>query len=456
MDTNTLNRLKELVEEPVPEGLNRGKEMEALIALLKELHPSDIGEFLIDLEDEKKLEVFLLLPAELASSVILETDESTRQHLIGSLSKRRLTELVEEMETDDATDIIAELPEDEARIILKGISKEESEEVEKLLKHKEDTAGGIMQTELVAVNEGLAVDDVIKAIRAVAERIPDIHNVFIINRERRLVGSIPVGKLLLAPSRAKVREIMNPKPVKVRVDLDQEEVARIFQKYDVVSMPVVDFSERLVGRITIDDVVDVIEEEVFEDFYRMAGLKEDDRVFSPPTLSVRKRLPWLFINLFTAIIAASVVGLFQNTIQAVVALAVLMPIVAGMGGNAGTQTLTVIVRGIALGELTFTNAKRTLLKEVIVGIANGVILGVVTALLAYYWKGNYMIGVVIGLAMIINMFVANFTGTIIPLTLKRLKIDPAIASGIFITTFTDVFGFLSFLGLATLFLRYLV
>ncbi len=446
MERELLEELKDLVEQ---------RDWKALEARLAQLHPSDIGDFLTYLDEEEKVEVFLLLPPEVASEVILETDKGTRQHLIASLSRTRLTELVDEMDTDDATDLISELPVEEAKIILRGIKPKESMEVERLLKYKEDTAGGIMQAELVAVREDQTVEDTIRAIRAVAEDIPDVHNIFVVDKERKLLGSIPIGKLILAPSTVKVKDIMNPKPVKVTVDMDQEEVARIFQKYDVVSLPVVDHEGRLVGRITVDDVVDVIENEIFEDFYRMAGLQEDDRVFSPPAFSIRKRLPWLFINLFTSLLAASVVGIFQDTIQAMVALAVLMPIVAGMGGNAGTQTLTVIVRGIALGELTFANAKKALFKEILVGIANGIVLGVITATLAYLWKGNPMLGVVLALAMVINLFVASFTGTIIPLTLRWLKIDPAIASGIFITTFTDVFGFLSFLGLATLFMRYL-
>ncbi len=444
--TITLDRLKELLHK---------RDFNTLKEALTGLHASDIGDYLKHLNEDEKLELFLLLPTDIASDVILETDDATRQFLVGSLSKRRLTEIVDEMETDDATDIIGELSEEEARIILNGIDREESEEIRKLLKYKDDTAGGIMQTELVAVKEDLTVAGAIKAIRAMAKDMHDIHNIFVIDEGKRLIGTVNISKLILSPSKTLVRDIMDTKPVKVRVDLDQEEVARIFQKYDVVSVPVVDFAGRLVGRITVDDVVDVIEEEVFEDFYRMAGLNEEDRVFSSPALSVRKRLPWLFINLLTAILAASVVGLFQDAIQKVVALAVLMPIVAGMGGNAGTQTLTVIVRGIALGELTFNNARRALLKEMMVGITTGVILGFLTAILAYYWNGNPMIGFVLAMAMIINMFVAASTGTMIPLMLQWLKVDPAIASGIFVTTFTDVFGFLSFLGLATLFLRYL-
>ncbi len=447
MERAELTTLNELLER---------KDKKAIDAFLKELHPADIAELITFIEEPDKLELFLLLPLETASKVIMETDENTRENIIGSLSKRKLTEIVHEMDTDDATDIIGDLPEEEANTVLKSITKEESQEVQRLLQYGEDTAGGIMQAELAAIQEDATVREAVKLLRSVSHDIPDIHNVYVIDKSEKLVGTLPIRKLILNSANIKVKNVMETKPVKVGVDVDQEEVARIFQKYDMISLPVVDFLDRLVGRITVDDVVDVIEEEASEDFYKMAGLKEDDRVFSPAHLSVRKRLPWLFLNLITAIVAASVVGLFQDTIQSVVILAVLMPIVAGMGGNAGTQTLTVIVRGMALGELTFANSKKVLFKEVLVGGLNGIALGFVMAILAYFWRGNPILGFVIGLAMIINLFIAGLTGTLIPLALRSLKVDPALASGVFVTTFTDLFGFLSFLGLATLFIRYLV
>jgi len=243
--------------------------------------------------------------------------------------------------------------------------------------------------------------------------------------------------------------------ISVRVDMDQEEVARQVASYNLLAIPVVDEENKLVGVITVDDVIDVIKDEATEDVYRLAGVAGDDRVFTPPLESLRKRLPWLQVNLVTAFAAASVVALFEDTIAKVSALAVFMPVVAGMGGNAATQTLTVIVRGIALGELTWANTRKALLKEAAVGLANGVGCGVVAAIVVWVWKGDVWLGGIIGAAMIINMFVAATAGTLIPLTLRALKVDPALASSVFITTLTDVFGFLSFLGLATVFLNYL-
>src|SRR3989338_827887 len=267
---------------------------------------------------------------------------------------------------------------------------------------------------------------------------------------------MPVRKLLLIKPETPISRVMDRHIISVNVHTDQEEVARVFKKYDLVSLAVVDDDSRLVGRIQIDDIVDVLVEEASEDMLHMAGIYQDEKIMDPPLKSVRMRLPWLVINLATAILAASVVGLFQDTLQAMVILAMFMPIVAGMGGNAGTQALTVTIRGIALGELSFNNAKRAVLNGITIGLLNGVVTGVIMALIAYYWKGNYMLGIVLGLAMMVNLFIANFFGIIIPLVLKWLKIDPAVASSIFLTTLTDCIGFFSFLGLATLFIKYLI
>jgi magnesium transporter len=243
--------------------------------------------------------------------------------------------------------------------------------------------------------------------------------------------------------------------ISARVDTDQEDVARQVASYNLLAIPVVDEENKLVGVITVDDVIDVIKDEATEDIYRLAGVASDERVFTPPADSLRKRLPWLVVNLATAFMAASVVKIFEGTISQLTALAVLMPIVAGMGGNAATQTLTVIVRGIALGELTWANTRKALVKEGLVGLGNGVGIGTIAALGAWLLQGNPFLGAVLGLAMVINMFVAATAGTLIPVTLRALKVDPALASSVFITTLTDVFGFLSFLGLGTLFLSYL-
>ncbi|MBI5287262.1 MAG: magnesium transporter, partial [Deltaproteobacteria bacterium] len=306
----------------------------------------------------------------------------------------------------------------------------------------------------VAVNEDATVEETIDAVRAKSEDVPNIHTVFVTDVDDRLVGLLPLDRLILSKPHLPVKEVMNPRSVKVTPDVDQEEVARIFRRYDMVVLAVVDNEGKLLGRITIDDVMDVIEEEIFEDFYKMAGLNTDERVMDRPSRSFRLRAPWLLINLLTAFFAASVVKVFEDTIQAVVTLAVFMPVVAGMGGNAATQTITVVVRGLALGELEMRNARRVLTKEVMVGLANGILTGLVAAVAAHTFGASYMIGVLLCMAMVANLIIAGFSGTVIPLILKWFKADPAIASSIFVTTCTDVGGFFTFLGLASIFIRY--
>jgi magnesium transporter len=276
---------------------------------------------------------------------------------------------------------------------------------------------------------------------------------YVIDLRRHLVGVVSLRRLLLVPPATPLKRIMTTDLISVRVDMDQEEVARQVASYNLLAIPVVDEENKLVGIITVDDVIDVIKDEATEDVYRLAGVAGDDRVFSRPIESLRKRVPWLQVNLVTAFIAAFVVGLFEDTIAKVTVLAMFMPVVAGMGGNAATQTLTVIVRGIALGELTWANTRKALFKEAAVGLGNGIATGVVAALVVLIWKGDPTLGLIIGAAMVINMFVAAIAGTLIPLSLRALKVDPALASSVFITTLTDVFGFLTFLGLGTLFLR---
>jgi magnesium transporter len=278
---------------------------------------------------------------------------------------------------------------------------------------------------------------------------------YVIDARRHLVGVVSLRRLLLVPPDTPLKRIMTTDLISARVDTDQEEVARQVASYNLLAIPVVDEENKLVGVITVDDVIDVIKDEATEDVYRLAGLASDDRVFTTPTESLRKRLPWLIVNLATAFIAASVVKLFEGTIGVVTSLAVFMPVVAGMGGNAATQTLAVIVRGIAIGELTWSNSRKALIKEALVGVGNGVACGIVGGSIVWLIQGSPWMGVILALAMIINMFIAATAGTLIPLSLRALKVDPALASSVFITTLTDVFGFFSFLGLGALFIKYL-
>ncbi|MBZ0220952.1 MAG: magnesium transporter [Candidatus Methylomirabilis sp.] len=432
--------------------LEEGRDSE-ISGLLEKLHSSDIGRLLGSLDEEEAMRVFRLLPPEQASAVILEVDERLRKVLISSISSEELIEVVHEMETDDAADVISELPVEDARQVLEGIDRQEAIAVQKLLVYPEDTAGGKMQAELASVPETATVEETIEEVRRKAAVIENISSVFVMDHGGRLVGAVPLDRLILAGPKTRIIEITNRDAIRVRTDMDQEEVAKLFQKYDLISVPVVDNDGRLVGRITIDDIVDVLEEEIFEDFYKMAGLNIGARALDPPSRAIRMRVPWLFLNLVTASAAAGVVKIFEGTIEQLVILAVLMPIVAGMGGNAATQTITVIVRALALGEITYKNAKWVLMKEVAVGFSNGFLTGAVAGLIAFLLGASVYVGLLLFLAMIANMMVAGLIGSIMPLILKRYNFDPAISSSIFVTASTDVGGFFTFLGLATIFMK---
>jgi magnesium transporter len=432
--------------------IEAGRESE-VASLLEELHTSDIGRIVAALEEDNAIKVFKLLAPENASAVLLEVDERRRKALISSISSEELIDVVHEMETDDAADVISELPVEEAKQVLDGIDRHESIAVQKLLVFPEDTAGGKMQAELASVIETATVEETIEEVRKKSHEIDNISNVFVVDKEGRLTGAVPLDKLILAYPRTPVITIANRDPIKVRTDMDQEEVAKLFQKYDLISAPVVDHDGRLVGRITVDDIVDVLEEEIFEDFYKMAGLNVEARALDSAGRTIRMRVPWLFLNLATAVLASSVVKLFEDTIAQLVILAVLMPIVAGMGGNSATQTITVVVRALAIGELNFKNARWVLMKEALVGLVNGFLTGAVAGLVAYLLGAKAVVGLILALAMIANMIIAGLIGSMIPLILKRLKVDPAISSSIFVTTATDIGGFFTFLGLAALFMK---
>ncbi|HEU18854.1 MAG TPA: magnesium transporter [Deltaproteobacteria bacterium] len=441
-----LGQLKEWIEQ--------NREFD-IIDLFSSLHPADIAELIDNLEEEEKFRLFSLLEVEKASDVILELSDISREQILEDISQEKLTEIIDEMDSDDAADFIAELSDDQAQAVLESIEPEESEDVKKLLEYDEESAGGIMQSELVKVPKNATIRDALQAVIDASDEVEHIYNVFIVDDTMHLVGSVPLQSLITTSRLTSVINAVDKSIPSVYVDVDQEEVARMFVKYDLVSLPVVDYDNKLLGRITVDDIVDVMQEETSEDIYRIAGLGEDDNIFNSPLQSVKKRLPWLYINLLTALVSAVVIGFFEDTIKMMVVLAAFMPVVAGLGGNAGSQTLTLIVRGLALGEITFENSKKALLRQVSVGIANGVAIGVVIGTIAYLWKGLPVLGLVLGLAMIINIFVGTLVGTLIPLSLKWLRADPALGSHIFLTAFTDAFGFLSFLGLAAIFMKIL-
>jgi len=428
-----------------------------LLNLLQKQHPADLAQLLSELQDRNRLAAFTILldrNPRLAMEALSELGPEVGATLLAGRSAEEIAKLVQEIPSDDAAGLIDNLPEELSAAVLELMRRKESGAVEELLDYAEQTAGRIMNPNVFALSEDMTVGESITALQT-SRDVEMVFYLYVVDSRRHLVGVTSLRRLLLVSPETPLKRIMTGDPIGARVDMDQEEVARLVASYNLLAIPVVDESNKLVGVITVDDVIDVIKDEATEDLYRMAGVSSDERVFTPPAESIRKRLPWLGVNLATAFLAASVVALFQGTISQVVELAVFMPIVAGMGGNAATQTLTVIVRGIALGELNWGNSRKALLKEGSVGVANGLALGAVAAAAAWIMKGNPILGLILAGAMVINMFVAAVAGTLIPLGLRALKVDPALASSVFITTLTDVFGFASFLGLATLFIRYL-
>ncbi len=428
-----------------------------LVNLLQKQHPADLAQLFSELHDKDRHAAFSVLVernSKLAMEALSELGPEKAAQMLADRSAEDIVKLTQELPSDDAAAIIDYLPKELSAAVLELIQKRPAGgEVGDLLEYPEQTAGRIMNPKVFALSEDMTAGEAITAVQT-SRDVEVVFYLYIIDARRHLVGVASLRRLLLVPPTTPLKRIMTTDIISVRADMDQEEVARQVASYNLLAIPVVDEENKLVGVITVDDVIDVIKDEATEDVYRLAGVSSDDRIFSSPMESLRKRLPWLQVNLVTAFLAASVVALFEGTIAQWSVLAVFMPVVAGMGGNAAMQTLTVIVRGIALGELTWANSRKALLKEAMVGIGNGFGCGIVAALVVWAWKGNFSLGLIIGAAMVINMFVAATAGTLIPLGLRALKVDPALASSVFITTLTDVFGFLSFLGLATMTLRY--
>jgi magnesium transporter len=428
-----------------------------LFNLLQKQHPADLAAVYGELQERDRKAAFAVIverSPKLAMESAAELGPEMAAQLLADRPAEEIAKLVQEIPSDDAAALVDYLPEELSTAVLELMRPKESGQVGNLLEFPEKTAGRIMNPNVFALSEDLTVGEGISQLQS-SRDVEMVFYLYIVDARRHLVGVTSLRRLLLVSPETPLKRIMTPDVTSVRVDTDQEEAARLVASYNLLAIPVVDEENKLAGVITVDDVIDVIKDEATEDIYRLAGVTSDERVFTPPGESLTKRLPWLAVNLVTAFIAASVVSLFEHTIDQVVALAVFMPIVAGMGGNAGTQTLTVIVRGIALGELNWGNSRKALFKEALVGLGNGLVLGALGALVVWLMKGNPVLGGVLGLAMVINMFIAGTAGTLIPLGLRAMKVDPALASSVFITTFTDVAGFASFLGLATVFLKYL-
>lgn len=419
-----------------------------LRSLLEDLHPADVADLMGFLTAEHRAVVTLWLPPDLLAETLPELDDNIREEVLERVPHGTLAEALQELDSDDAAAVVEDLEDDQREKVLAAMPEVDRAAIESSLGYAEDSAGRLMQREVMAAPQFWNVGDTIDHVRAQGEDLPELFfDVYVVDPLNKPIGGVAISRLLRAPRKTPLSEIMDPVN-EITVDQDQEEVAYIFEKYHLISAPVIDAAGRLVGQITVDDIVNIIQEENREDILRLAGVADEDRGSSVPEI-VRGRVPWLAINLATAVLGASVISFFGGTIQQIVALAVLMPIVSAIGGNAGTQALTVTVRALATRELNSSNAPRTFWRELAVGLANGLVLAPLIGVAAGLWSGDWRIGAVIAASMVLNLMVAATVGVLTPLTLSRLKFDPAVSSAVFVTATTDFFGFLIFLGLAT-------
>ncbi len=419
-----------------------------IVNVLVSTRPADIAAILVHLQDEMRHYVFSLLTAEQASDALTELDEFTRGELVPELADERLSEIVDEMPSDEAAEVVAELPEDVAETVLGAIDAEDSAEVRELLEHEEETAGRIMQLELVAVPEGWTMDQVIQAVRQRAEEVEGLHNIYVTDDAGCLSGVLPLKRLLLAPQATIVSEVMNRDVIAVREDVDQEEVAQIFKRYNLVALPVIDESRRLIGRITVDDAMTVLEDEASEDIHRMAGLgpEEEYRETSAVRTS-RARLPWLLLGLAGGIVAALVLAEHEDSLQKTLGLAFFVPIVMAMGGNSGFQASTIVIRGLATGEISMRGIGARLLKELRVGLLNGLMCGLIMLPVVGLWRGQAE-ALIIAFTLLAVIVVAAAIGAVVPVMLHRFRIDPSLATGPFITTSNDIIALVIYLTIA--------
>lgn len=442
----TENQLRELL-------INSTKD--ELEEMFEDLHPADILDVLRE-KDIHRLELMRKMPNWVLANIFEEMEVEEQEEFLNLFPELDQYKIIHEMSSDEIADLLSNMDPDRVIKYLGNIDKEEAEEVKELLAYEEDTAGGLMATEFVAIKESMTVKETLKYLQTAGIDVETAYYLYVLDNKNILKGIISLRELVISTFETKISDIMHESVKSLTAEMDQENVATIFDKYGFQAMPVIDEKGEMLGVITMDDIIEVVKDEATEDMFRLAGVNEGEVIDGSAKDSVKSRLPWLLINLVTAILAGATVGLFSDTIDKVVILAAFNPIIAGMGGNAGTQSLTLIVRGMALGELTKDNAKKVFLKEIMVGIINGVAIGIVTAGLGILWANKPIFGLVVGLAMLGNMCVATIVGYLVPVILKKLKADPALSSAVFVTTFTDVCGFFFFLGLATIFIKYLI
>lgn len=426
-----------------------GDEQELLL-LVQDYHASEMAILFESIPLEAQKRIINILPVDVASEIISEmSHEAHPEELLIDLEPEKRQEIVEELDYDDATDIISQMHVDDQHEILGEMDREDAVNIRNLMTYAEDTAGGLMNTEVIKVDADMTKKQAIDQIILQSEEIEEFYTIYVVDHFDVLKGIVSLKDIIKAKASAKVSDLVNSNFVYVKANTDQEEVADLISQYNLTSIPVVDVNMKLLGRVTFDDVIDVMEEENTEDILKFSGVSQDEELSGNWVDAVKSRLPWLILNLGTAFLASSVIRYYEPTMSKIVVLAGYMVIIAGMGGNAATQALAVTIRRITLSDLSDNQAYQTVIKELTVGFINGAVNGLIVCVFAYFYDGSLMLGVVIFLAMVGNLVIAGITGAGIPLVLKRVGIDPAIASSIIITTFTDVFGFLLLLGLAS-------
>lgn len=420
---------------------------------IKELHPGEIALLFEAIQPKDRSILWPGIEISIQGEILKEVSEDVQSQLIAEMSVDSLVKATEKLDTDDLADIVPNMPESAVHSLLLTLDFKHRERLNTVLSYPENSAGGLMNTDFITVRPDVSIRAVIRYLRLLKEMPVDTDQVFIVDRDFNYLGSLLITSLLTEdPGQMVEQFISNDFSKPVRADTDESEVALLFEQRNLISAPVIDENNQLVGRITIDDVVDVIRDQAEHSVMSMVGLDEDEDVFAPIIQSSKKRSIWLGVNLITAFIAVYFIGLFEATLQQKIALAILMPVVASMGGIAGTQTLIIVTRGIATGRVTTANIKALINKEVAVSGLNGIIWSIVIGLITYYWFSDMLLSLIIALAIITNLIVAAFSGAFLPLLLSKLRIDPALAGGVILTTITDVIGFVAFLGLASLFI----
>jgi len=442
LDGKLVDEVKDLIH---------GENSDALMRLVARMRAADVADLIEHLSGDERLYIFRLLEPEGAGEVLVEIEPPVQERIVKDLDNEVISEIVEELDSDDAADLVGDLPPERAKEVIESVGDEVSEELEKLLPYPDDTAGGLMALEFVAVMADATVGDAIESIRQKREEVENLYYIWVTDAFERLVGVISLKDLILEPPDRKISEIMNPEVISVNAKADQEEVVDLVRRYDLVHIPVVDDFHRLVGRITHDDIIDVIEDEVDEDFSLMAGVIDQEITEESPIKISRARLPWLVAALFGGIFAAFVINQFADSLEKVIALTFFFPVIMAMGGNTGIQASTVVVRGLATGDISLVNMGRRLWMEIRVASINGLVCGVILGAIVSHWLGDYRLGLIVTLAMVLIILISGLVGSAVPLVLKRLNIDPALAAGPFVTTSNDVLSLCIYLGLVTLF-----